>query len=176
MHLSATIEGTSIPALPPTQAWITIAAANVLPEVLLRLASSIISARGYNISRYTALLILRYSSNSLLYSTLHLHSPLFSYFYISIFISCLLFFSCRLLIRSTVFLVSSPYLISPAFYRFLELTWRQCQTMKAPLQVCRYCGFCYSVSNYCECYCYHCYHCYQCTHRITVTIIIFIKT
>ena len=48
----ATIEGTSTPLPPPTQAWITIAAANVLPEVLLRLASSIISARGYNISRY----------------------------------------------------------------------------------------------------------------------------
>ena len=51
----ATIEGTFTPLPPPTQAWITIAAANVLPEVLLRLASSIISARGYNISRYATL-------------------------------------------------------------------------------------------------------------------------
>lgn len=84
MSLSATIEGTSIPALPPTQAWITIAAANVLPEVLLRLASSIISARGYNISRYTALLI--FAALLIFYSTLLVISIPRIFFSVSLFL------------------------------------------------------------------------------------------
>ena len=35
----------------PTSSWVTIAAANVLPDVLLRLSSSMIAARGLDVSR-----------------------------------------------------------------------------------------------------------------------------
>lgn len=40
-----------IEAFEPTSSWVTIAAANVLPEVLLRLCSSMIAARGLDVSR-----------------------------------------------------------------------------------------------------------------------------